>query len=76
MGESMMAQYFDPWTLRHLDQWLDRYVDGDDCRAEVKAAMLAYAADDSEYWPAQGWTNLFDRARADRIVTRYREFGE
>lgn len=71
MSEAM-ATYFDRATLKHLDTWLYTYVDGDDCREAVKTAMLAYAADDPEYWSAQSWPNLFDRCKADRIVTEYR----
>ena len=66
------ADYFDGATLRHLDRWLERDIDGEDCRDAVKIAMLAYAADDPEYWSAQSWPNLFDHAKCDRIVTEHR----
>lgn len=58
-----MNQFFDAGTLKHLDAWLDAQVDGDDHRALVREQMLAFAADDAEYWSCQSWTNLFDRAK-------------
>ena len=62
----------DPYTMKHLAAWLDSYVDGDDCREAVKAAMLEVYDDDPEYWSSQSWPNLFDRAKCDRIITKYR----
>lgn len=62
----------DRFTVRHLDTWLDRHVNGDTCRLAVKAAMLAVYLDDPEYWSAQAWTNLYDRAKCERIEALYR----
>jgi hypothetical protein len=61
----------DAYTLRHLDAWLDRQVDGDACRAEVRGAMLELVETDPEYWGAQSWWNVFDRARCQQIRERH-----
>lgn len=67
-----MDEFFDRIMLAHLDAWLDHEVDGDDCRAEVKAAMLQVASDDPEYWAGQSWPNLFDQAKCWKIVEKHR----
>jgi hypothetical protein len=73
MQDTMMSFYFDHWTLKHLDAWLEHAVDGDDCRADVRAAMLAYAESDPEYWAGQSWPNLFDHVDGWRIVSKWRD---
>jgi hypothetical protein len=62
----------DPYTLRHLDAWLEHEVRGDSCRDEVRTAMLELLTDDPEYWSSQGWWNVYDRAKCDRIEAQYR----
>jgi hypothetical protein len=63
---------FDAWTLRHLDAWLDSFVNGDTAREKVRERMLAFAADDPEYWSAQGWPNLYDRAKCWDVEKEWR----
>lgn len=58
----------DPYTIRHLDAWLDRQISGDARREVIRATMLAFIADDPEYWGAQSWWNVFDHAKCDRLV--------
>ena len=67
-----MSAQVDPYTLRHLDAWLDQQIEGDACRAEVRAAMLALVEQDPEYWGAQSWWNVFDRVKGERIRERMR----
>lgn len=62
---------FDSYTIKHLDAWLEHQVNGDSCRAEVRASMLKLAEDDAEYWSSQGWWNLFDRANCSDILRRH-----
>jgi hypothetical protein len=62
----------DPYVLKHLDAWLDREIDGDTCRSEVRAAMLGLVEQDPEYWGSQSWWNVFDRVGGDRIRERLR----
>jgi len=61
----------DAYTMQHLEAWLDSQVNGDDCRDEVRTAMLAMFDDDPEYWGSQSWPNLFDRAKCWLILERY-----
>lgn len=61
----------DPYTMKHLNTWLDSEINGDTCREEVKTAMLSLYDDDPEYWGSQSWWNLFYRVKADRILARY-----
>jgi hypothetical protein len=61
----------DPYTMRHLNTWLNEQVNGDTCREECQAAMLVIFDDDPEYWSGQSWPNLFDRAKCWDIVRRY-----
>jgi len=70
--DNQFDTFFDAAMLKHLDAWLYTAVDGDDCREEVRTAMLTYAAGDPEYWSAQSWPNLFDHAHCDAIVTVHR----
>ena len=65
-----MKTYFDSWTLKHLDAWLDQQFNGDTYRATIRAYMLKEAEKDPEYWSGQSWWNLFDRARCD-LIERY-----
>lgn len=58
----------DRYTVRHLDAWLDEQISGDNLRAAVRASMLAFIADDPEYWGAQSWWNVFDHAKCGRIL--------
>jgi hypothetical protein len=64
-------QYWDAWTMRHFNAWLENYVNGDTCREEVREAMLTLAATDPEWWSCNSYTLLFDRAKCDRIVVKY-----
>ena len=57
----------DRYTVRHLDAWLDEQIGGDVLRAAVREAMLAFIADDQEYWGSQSWWLVYDRARCDRL---------
>lgn len=66
------SQFWDAWTLRHLDAWLDNQVHGDTCRAEVREAMLNLAADDPEWWSNNSYTLLYDNAKCWDIEARYR----
>lgn len=58
----------DRFTLNHLDTFLARMTDSEDERATIKAAMLAQAADDMEYWLDKGWMSLFDAAGGFGLV--------
>ena len=58
----------DRYTIRHLDAWLDEQIHRDTLRASVRAAMLAFIADDPEYWGSQSWWLVYDRAECGRIV--------
>ena len=51
----------DDFTLQHLRAWLANYVQ-DERREVCESAMLAFIADDPEYWTAQSWTTVYDRA--------------
>ena len=62
----------DPYMLRHLDAWLDREVHGDACREKVRKAMLALVDTDPEYYGAQSWTLVFDRAGCWDIEASFR----
>lgn len=57
----------DPYTIKHLDEWLEAQIHGDTLRAKVREGMLAFISDDPEYWGAQEWWNVYDRAKCDRI---------
>ena len=63
-----MTAAIDTYTVRHLDKWLDEQIHGDTLRAKIRVAMLALIAEDPEYWGAQSWWGVWDRARCDRIV--------
>ena len=52
----------DPYTMRHLDAWLDKQIHGDSHRERVRECMLALVDQDPEYWGAQGWWHVYDRA--------------
>jgi hypothetical protein len=56
------------YTLRHLDQWLDRQIHGDTLREKIRTTMIALISDDPEYWGSQEWWNVYDHAKCDRIV--------
>jgi hypothetical protein len=62
-----MAMQIDSYTIRHLDAWLEKQT-RDSVRPMVRNAMLELIATDEEYWGAQGWWNVWDHARCDRIV--------
>jgi hypothetical protein len=57
----------DRYTIRHLDAWLDNAIAGDTRREHVRARMLAFIADDEEYWASQSWWNVYDHAKCDDI---------
>lgn len=62
---------YDDWTLNHLNTWLENHVPhNEDCRLEVRKAMLALAAEDPAYWHARSWSELFQQAGGDDIVRR------
>lgn len=63
---------FDAHTRHHLDTWLDRQVDDDNAKMVVKAAMLATAADDPDFWADQGWPKLFSQANGHELVMEHR----
>jgi hypothetical protein len=65
----------DPYTIKHLDAWLEKEINGDAKRAAVREAMLAFIADDPEYWGSQAWWLVFDRAQCNLIVHRFDETG-
>jgi hypothetical protein len=58
----------DRYTTKHLDAWLAEQINGDTLRTKVREAMLAFIADDPEYWGGQSWWLIYDRARCDRIA--------
>ena len=64
-------QDIDPYTIDHLDKWLDAQINGDTVREKIRAAMLSFISDDPEYWSAQEWWNVFDRAKCNRIIEDY-----
>ena len=57
----------DRYTRKHLDCWLDSQINGDSRRDTVRAAMLAFIADDPEYWGSQSWWLVYDRAKCQDI---------
>jgi hypothetical protein len=57
----------DPYTIHHLDVWLDAQISGDTLRAAIRNRMLEFIADDPEYWGAQAWWLIYDRADCRRI---------
>jgi len=59
----------DPYTIKHLDAWLDEQVGGDTLRAQVRARVLSFIADDPEYWGSQSWWLVYDRANCQDIAT-------
>lgn len=62
---------FDSYTLSHLDAWLVAQINGDTQRAAIRDRMVSFAeSDDAEYWSAQGWWNLYDRADCDQLRTQ------
>lgn len=67
-----MARFFDAWTLRHLDAWLNTEIHGDTCRAEVRTAMLEQAKKAPEDYSNQSYWRLFDDAGCEDIRKRYR----
>lgn len=67
-----MDTFFDAWTLKHLDAWLDKEVYGDTCRAETRAAMLKQAEIDAEWYSNQSWWKLYDDAKCEQIAAKYR----
>lgn len=63
----------DAWSLRHLNAWLELYLNEDaECLLAVRTAMLAHAADDPAYWQAQGWRKLYDAAQGDKVVRKHK----
>ncbi len=61
----------DPYTVRHLDAWLEREVHENE-RDAIRAYMLQTVAEDEEYWSAQGWFRVYDHARRDCYATQRR----
>jgi hypothetical protein len=57
----------DPYTIRHLDAWLENQINGDTLRDKVRTAMLTFISNDPEYWGSQEWWNVFDRAKCHDI---------
>ena len=57
----------DPYTMKHLNAWLDQEIHGDTVREKVKACMLKLFDEDPEYWSSQSWWNLYDRAGCREI---------
>ncbi len=55
----------DPFTVRHLDAWLERNARAEDIE-ETRAYMLQVVAEDEEYWAAQGWWRVHDTMIEDR----------
>ena len=64
-GKAMERQPIDPYTVKHLDAWLDEQISGDTRRDAVRSIMLDFIADDQEYWGAQSWWLVYDRAGCD-----------
>jgi hypothetical protein len=58
----------DAYTVRHLDAWLDEQIHGDTQRAAIRERMIAFISDDPEYWGAQSWWNVYDRAKCAQIA--------
>lgn len=58
----------DSYTIKHLDHWLEEQINGDSHRAAIRATMLAFIADDPEYWGCQSWWLVYDRAKCEDIV--------
>ena len=58
----------DPYTIKHLDIWLDEQIHGDTIRAKVRNIMLEFISEDPEYWGAQEWWNIYDRAKCDQLL--------
>ena len=52
----------DPYTIKHLDHWLDEQINGDTYRDAIRSAMLEFIAGDPEYWGSQSWWLVYDRA--------------
>ena len=67
LRNDVFSAAIDRYTVRHLDTWLDEQIGGDVLRAAVREAMLAFIADDQEYWGSQSWWLVYDRARCDRL---------
>lgn len=67
-----MDQFFDAWTLRHLDNWLAQEIHGDTCRAEIRVAMLEQAETAPEDYSNQSYWRLFDDAKCEDIRRRFR----
>lgn len=57
----------DPYTVKHLNAWLDEQINGDTRRDLVRDAMWALVDTDPEYYGAQSWWLVYDRAGCDRI---------
>jgi hypothetical protein len=62
----------DPYTMRHLNAWLEEQINGDTNRDRVKSAMLALFDTDPEYYSSQSWWLVYDRARCARIDESFR----
>jgi hypothetical protein len=57
----------DPYTIKHLNAWLDAEINGDTRRDLVREAMLSVYDTDPEYYGSQSWWNVYDRAKCGRI---------
>lgn len=62
-----MGTVRDPYTVRHLNAWLDEQINGDTRRDLVREKMLALVDDDPEYWGSQSWWLVYERSGCDRI---------
>ena len=59
----------DPYVVKHLNCWLDDQINGDTRRERVRNTMLAFIAEDPEYWGSQSWWLVYDRAKCDDIAS-------
>ena len=63
-----MTQTIDPYTFKHLDEWLEHAIYGDIRRDLVRERMLAFIAQDPEYYGAQSWWLVFDQSGCREIA--------
>jgi hypothetical protein len=62
----------DPYTVRHLNAWLEQQINGDAFRERVREAMLALVDTDPEYYGSQSWWLVFDRSGCQEIEASFR----
>ena len=70
--DAAIAEDFPRSILPHLDRWLDANVNGDTAREAVKARMLEFIADDTEYWTCQAWSHVYDQAKCWQVEEKFR----